>query len=382
MIRSTVVAVIAAVVFAGGAGAEAPKAPSVLVTCPGLTDKAYRPVADVFMGVVAREARRQGGAEIVDRERAAAWLRERRLPEWAVDNRDLAREMGLALGADAVIYSDLIHKGSQFVYHMVVLEVKRDVIQRVVNGSFRDAAAPGEIADVVTADMKKINKYIPRPEDIEDPGLALREKLVNPDSLPVSAEAGLPPMDAFGEIEQVLSFYRVFPGDAEFLKLSVDQRITRIQFDEEESVNEALRRTYSRMQMYGEFALRYNLQAYLVKNCSVRALNVLIANKVPVFMTLDEENIRLVNGYRGLQGNGDCIFRSSLGDDFSSIELVHRNLIAVLVILPKPGKKGGISRESLQKAVGVYHNDWGKTPELVEIREGFLDIISGRSESE
>jgi len=118
------------------------------------------------------------------------------------------------------------------------------------------------------------------------------------------------------------------------------------------------------------------MQSYLVKDCSVRALNVFLANKIPVFWTDDGNTINLLTGYSGLRGDGVSIFRTFTNDVFDSFYLTHRKLIAILVILPKPGRKGGVPREYLETAISRYHNDWGKTPELVELKEGFLDIIS------
>jgi len=347
----------------------------ILVTSPEIPDKVYRPVADVFAGAVIRELNRKGGLIIVDREQSETYLRKKGLPDWAVDNRELAIEVGKALGADIVIYSTLSRNFSSFVYSMGFLEVNRELIQRIVNGSFIETASPAEIGRLVGMEMRKFMNYIPLPSEISDRGAAFREETVDPDRLPRSSEIELPRLDRFGCLEQVLSYYRVFPGEMEYLKLEIDQQITRVQIDDGD-IDRELMRTFSRMQMYGEYALRYNMQSYLVKDCSVRALNVFLANKIPVFWTDDGNTINLLTGYSGLRGDGVSIFRTFTNDVFDSFYLTHRKLIAILVILPKPGRKGGVPREYLETAISRYHNDWGKTPELVELKEGFLDIIS------
>ena len=111
------------------------------------------------------------------------------------------------------------------------------------------------------------------------------------------------------------------------------------------------------------------------------AVNVLLANKIPVFYSDDGQSVGLLNGYYGLRNDGVCVFRNNYSDEFESFDLIHRKLICVLIILPKPGKKGGISREYLETAIARYQNDWGKSPSLVEIKEGFLDIISSGTEN-
>jgi len=163
------------------------------------------------------------------------------------------------------------------------------------------------------------------------------------------------------------------------MKMDVDQQITRVQMDDE--LDAELFQIMSRLQMYGEFALRYNMQAYLIKNCSIRAVNVLLANKIPVFYSEDGSAVNLLVSYNGLRPDGDCVFKTNYQDEFESFNLIHRKLICVLIILPKPGKKGGISREYLETAIARYQNDWGKTPSLVEVKEGFLDIISSGIEN-
>ena len=54
--------------------------------------------------------------------------------------------------------------------------------------------------------------------------------------------------------------------------------------------------------------------------------------------------------------------------------------MAVMFVVPKPGRKGGISREYLENAVGYFKDEWGKTPKLVEIKDGMFDIISSEFE--
>ncbi len=158
----------------------------ILVTSPHIPDKVYRPVADVFAGCIIRELNRKGGIEILDREKSEAYLREKGLPEWAVDNRTLAVEVGNAMGADIILYSIISRNYGSFTYSLGFLEVKADLIQRILNGSFSETASPSEIGRLVNAEMKKLVNYIPLPSEIDNRGLVLREETVNPDNLPPS----------------------------------------------------------------------------------------------------------------------------------------------------------------------------------------------------
>ncbi len=358
--------------------AQQQKMVKILVTTPAVADKAYRPISDVFAGSIIRELNRNGGLEIIDREASERWLREKGYPA-SVDFRERAIEVGKALGADIVIYSLLNKTYETFSYRLAFLEVERDVIQRILEGSFRESVPASEIGRLIKEDMKKLVQYIPLPSELGKPGLALRQETINPDNLPRSSQLEMPKLDRYGPIEQVLSYYRVFPGESEYRKMDVNQEITRVQMDEE--LDAELFQVMTRLQMCGEFALRYNMQAYLIKNCSSRAVNVLLANKVPVFYSDDGSTISLLVGYNGLRSDGDCVFKTNYQDEFESFNLIHRKLICVLVILPKPGKKGGISRDYLETSIGRYQNDWGKNPSLVEIKEGFLDIISSGIEN-
>lgn len=380
MIRNAVWALVCCIVFPWGALAQQQKMVKILVTSPQITEKAYRPIADVFAGSIIRELSRNGGLQVVDREKSEEYLRGKGLSE-GVDNREIAIEVGKALGADIVIYSTISKNYETFAYSLAFLEVERDVIQRILRGSFSESVPPFEIAKLVKNDVSKFEQYIPLPSELANPGLILRQETVNPESLPKSVNIEIPRMDRFGCVEQVFTYYRVFPGELEYVKINTDQQITRIQMEPDEDLDEDLVRIMTRLQMYGEFALRYNLQAYLIKNCSVRTVNVLLANKVPVFYSDDGENVVLLTGYYGLRTEGFCIFRTNYNDEFESFDLIHRKLICVLIILPKPGKKGGISREYLDTAVSRFQNDWGKSPTLVEIEEGFFDIISSGLEN-
>ena len=63
-----------------------------------------------------------------------------------------------------------------------------------------------------------------------------------------------------------------------------------------------------------------------------------------------------------------------------AIDLTHRKRIAVMFIAPNPGRKFGVSKEYLEYAVGFYHDEWGKSPMLVEIKDSMFDIISSGME--
>lgn len=378
--RTVILALAAICALPWGSYAQQQKLVRILVSSPQVNNQAYRAVGDVFAGSIIRELNRKGGLEIVDRLKSEEYLRKNKLNE-GIDNRETATMVGKALGADIVIYSTLDRNSNTFAYSIAFFEVERDVIQRIVNGAFNETASPMEIGRMVREEMKRLITYIPLPSELGNIGSVIREDTVNPDELPKSAEIELPRGDQFGALEQVLSYYRLFPGELEYLKLDQQQDITRIQMEADPDIDAELVKTFTRLQMYGEFALRYNLQSFLIKDCSIRALNVLLANKIPVFFTDDGRNIGLLNGYSQLKGNGTSIFRTNYSDEFDSSYLIHRKLIAILVILPKPGKKGGISREYLETAISRYHNDWGKTPSLVEIKEGFLDIINSGMEN-
>lgn len=378
--RMVILAVIALCSIPWGAWAQQQKLVRILVSTPQVSEQAYRAVGDVFAGCIIRELNRKGGLEIVDRAKSEEYLRKKKLNE-GIDNRVIATEVGSVLGADIVIYSTLDRSSRNFVYSIAFFEVDRDVIQRIVNGSFSETASPEEIGRLVRDEMRRIVTYIPSPSELNNFGAVIRENTINPDEMPKSSNIDLPKADQFGALEQVLSYYRVFPGELEYMKLEQQQEITRIQMDADSDIDANLIKTFTKMQMFGEFALRYNMQSYLIKNCSLQALNVFLANKVPVFFTDDGSNIGLLIGYSQYKSNGTSIFRTNYFDEFDSTYLIHRKLIAILVILPKPGKKGGISQDYLETAISRYHNDWGKTPSLVEIKEGFLDIISSGMEN-
>jgi hypothetical protein len=259
--------------------------------------------------------------------------------------------------------------------------VERDVIQRIVSGAFSETSSPEEIGRLVREEMKRIVTYIPLPSELGSIGAVIRENTINPDEMPKSSSLELPRADQFGSLEQVLNYYRIFPGELEYLKLDQQQQITRVQMEADADLDADLMQTFTRLQMWGEFSLRYNMQSYLIKDCSIQALNVLLANKIPVFFTDDGKNISLLTGYSQYKANGTSIFQTNYNDEFDSTYLTHRKLLAIMIILPKPGKKGAVSQDYLETAISRYHNDWGKTPALVEIKEGFLDIINSGMEN-
>ena len=100
-------------------------------------------------------------------------------------------------------------------------------------------------------------------------------------------------------------------------------------------------------------------------------VNVLLANNIPVFYNDD-----LILGYTNLLSDGSCIFRTLSSKVFDTSEMSHRNRMVVMFIVPRPGRKGGVSKDYLEVAIGRYKDEWGETPTLVEVTEGFLDFKS------
>ncbi|MFA6473179.1 MAG: hypothetical protein WCU00_14200 [Candidatus Latescibacterota bacterium] len=359
--------------------AQQQKLVKILVTSPHIGTDNHRPVADVLAGCMIRELNRKGSLEIIDREKSEEYLKNTKRPEW-VNTRELAVEVGKAMGADVVIYSSLGKNYDTFVYSIAFIEVEKNLIQRIVQNSFPESASPQLIGRRVKDDMIKFMQYIPLPSELADPGSIVRMDTINPDELPNTAEIELPKMDSHGIVEQLFMYYRVFPGELEYRKLEMESMATQLPMDLDKN-DEELVKTFTRLENIGKFALRYNFQAYLIQDCSTRALNVLIANKIPVLFSLDGQNICMMDGYTGLRSDGACYFKTNYNDAFESLSLTHRELMTMLIVLPKPGKKGGISKEYLSAAIARYHNDWDKTPTLVEVSHGFLDIMTSGMEN-
>lgn len=340
----------------------------ILVSSPYIKEEAYQPIADVVAGIIIRDLKRFGGLEIIVREDSEEYIRKQGGVGW-VSNRYQALDVGEAVGADIVIYSALHKNYETFSYNIAFLEVGKDVIQRVYNGSFRASDSASEIARIVKKDVDKLKKYIPLPSELADPGFMIREETINPDNLPKDHTIeDFPPYTRYGVVEQVLSYYRVFPGEMEYQKFERGTTVMRLSFRQE--MDEDLTNRHNLFYAYGDFAIRHNMQAYFIKDCSTQAANVLLANNVPIFYGDD-----LLLGYTNLLSDGYCLFHQMSGMVFDSMEMPHRARMIMLIILPKPGRKGGISHEYLESAIALYKDEWDKTPKLVEIKEGMLDLI-------
>ena len=367
------ISIIAALLLPGSAESKQ-RLVKILVTSPYIGSKAYSAVSDVMAGSIIRELNRHGGLEVISREESEKYLRDKGLAEW-VNNRNLALELGENLGADIVIYSTLGRNYNTFIYSIAFLEVERDIIQRIAKGSFRESDPPSRIGRLMRYEMTKLQQFIPMPSELSDPGVAFREDTIDPDNLPEKIMIeNYPMMGRYGLIEQLMSYYRTFPGELEFMKFEQQRSITRLDFRED--MDEELTKLFNRFRIYGDFALRYNFQVYFIKDCSIRAANVLIANKIPVIYSPNGEGLGALIGYGGLRQDGYCYYFPYGNDPFESYDFTHRQRVSIMIILPKPGRKGGISRRYLEAAIAKYTDEWNKTPSLVEIKEGFLDIIS------
>jgi len=346
----------------------------ILVSTPHIGNKIYRPVSDVMAGSIIRELNRHGGIEIIDRELSEKHLRDQGLEEW-INNRDLAIEVGSALGADIVMYSSLGKGGRFFNYSIAYIEVKRDIIQRVVHGFFNDSDTPADIGRIMKFEMSKFTNFIPAPSELDDPGSLIRDNTIDPYELPpVSLMENFPGIGMYGIMEQILTYYRIFPGEIEYIKLEQARQITRLEFRED--MDQDLTKLFSKFRIYADFALRHNMQVFLIKDCSIRAVNLLLANKIPVIYSPDGTALSILMGYVNLRQDGYALFLPAGTDPFESYDFTHRRRVGMMIALPKPGRKGGITKQYIEDSIAIYKDEWDKTPRLVEIKEGYLDIIT------
>jgi len=342
----------------------------VLVASPYIKEKIFDPVADVMAGCIIRELRRVGGMEIIDREVAEKYIQEQGGEGW-IATREQAVNVGKALGANIVIYSTIQKNYDIFVYRIALMEVDREIIQRISKGEFRISESASEVGRIMKKDMDELKKYIPLPSELADPGMGIRDNTIDPDNLPKDHEIeDFPFSNRYGVIEQVFNYYRVFPGELEFQKFESGTTAMRLGFRDD--MDEELTGRFNLYRTYGDFAIRHNLQAFFIRDCSTKAVNVLLANNIPIFYAND-----VILEYHNLTPSGFCWFQTLSSRAFDTTVMSHRDRMVVMIILPKPGRKGGISREYIESAIGRYKDEWGKTPTLVEIKEGLLDIESG-----
>lgn len=340
----------------------------ILVTSPAIENDAYQPFADVMAGSIIRELKRAGGLVVIPREKSEEFMLEKSGKNY-VKTRDEALKAGEELKADIVIFSTIEKTFDTFKYGIIFLEIKTDTIQRVMSGSFNNSDSASEISRMMKKNVDSIIKYIPLPSELDDPGAVIRDNTIDPDKPPTSyIISNIPPMGQYGFIELIFNLYRVFPGQEEYEKFERGTKVMRFSFRDSE-LDEELTQRLNMYYIYGDFAIRHNMQAYLIKNCSTKAMNILLANNVPIFYQND-----LLYSYTDLLPDGYCIFRTISGMAFDTTEMIRRERTFVLIILPRPGKRGGISKEYLESAIGRYKDELGETPELVELTEGLLDI--------
>jgi len=364
-----ILAVLAAgTLHAGRANAQR-RIVKVLVCTPHVENRVYKPIADVMAGSIIREFKRAGGMEMIDTALHDRFLSDNKLG--LVMDREEARAIGRALKADIVVFGLVEKKYDDFIYSIIFYEVERNIIQRTLNGGFHVSSSAMEIGRKMRDESEKLLRYVPLPSELGNFGSTIRQQTVDPEKLPTSVEiTELPPPDEFGHIEQIFSYYRVFPGETEFKKLENQELMMRFRFRDE--MDQEMTGIMTKFQIYGDFAIRHGLQAFMIKDCSTMAFNVLVANGIPVFYPDG-----IIIGYEGMTGNGTTVYRTIDGQFIDTFDMTHRKRMAVLFMVPKPGKRKGISKAFLEHAVGYYKDEWGKTPTLVEITDSMLDITSG-----
>ncbi|MCD6308946.1 MAG: hypothetical protein J7M24_08130 [Candidatus Latescibacteria bacterium] len=364
-----ILAIIAAGALHAGRADAQRRIVKVLVCTPHVENRVYKPIADVMAGSIVREFNRAGGMEMIGIAMHDRYLSENKLG--LVMDRDQARAIGRALHADIVVFGLIEKKYNDFIYSIMFYEVERDIIQRTLNGGFQVSSSAMEIGRKMREESAKLLRYVPLPSELENISSSIVPQTVDPERLPTSVEiSDLPPPEDFGHVEQIFSYYRVFPGETEFKKLENQELMMRFRFRDE--MDRQMTAVMTKFQIYGDFAIRHGLQAFMVKDCSTMAINVLLANGIPVFFPDG-----IIIGYEGMTGNGTSVYRTIDGQFIETFDMTHRKRMAVLFMVPKPGRRKGIGKAFLEHAVGYYKDEWGKTPTLVEITDSMLDITAG-----
>lgn len=345
----------------------------ILVTSPSIESDNFLPVADVMAGTIIRDLKRAGGLEILDREASEQISREAGGKGW-VENRDQAADIGKKMNADIVIFSSLIRNQQLFNYTITFYQVKTNVVQRQLSGTLNITDSPYEIGRKMNTEAEKLRQFVPLPSELVDPGQNIRIVTVDPDNIPRTHEIeGVPETAQFGTIEQVLSYYRVFPGEEEYNLLAQGTRVMRFSLSRE--LDEELTSRYNLYNVYGDFANRQKLQAFFIENCSPQAIALLIANNIPVYCA-DE----VLTGYMGLSPDGFCIFKTVTARYIESAELTYHDRMVVMFMVPTPGHRNGISKEYLETSLAMFKDEWDQRPKLVEITQGGLDVSSSTAE--
>ena len=342
----------------------------VAVTPPAVSGNEYQPMGKVWAGVTKRELNRMGGIELVPEKDINNWVDKNNGGE-RISDRRTAFDMGEELNADVVIFTSLARRHQFIAYAMTFLEVQKDVVQRTMTGNFEAVISPSGVGRIVNEQMLSLVRYLPRPSELDDPAEAIRDNSIDPSKLPsTTIIEGIPPIDRFLYVEQLFSYFRVFPGEAEYTKFEQQKIMTRLvkRQDMDEELSSILQGLY----ITGDFALRHGLQAYMIQDCSLGAINVLLANGIPVFFSKG-----IITGYSNLEADGYCLYHTIDKLMFESIGVSHRDRVTVMIILPRPGRKYGLSKTYLDTAVAYYLDELGKTPRLVEVKDSMFDIISG-----
>lgn len=365
---SQICAILLGIVLISPHTALAQKAKTrVLVLGLKVESRSHIPYSQVIETRLIRDLLTSGKAVIVSHEEREAAFKSMGRKSHTCGEFDCAMKLGEKTNADYVIYGTLERRFIIFQFDLTIIKLPSGITEKNLKRKFQENSRPPEIAKEASVVSDAFLEVIPqyRSESPEKMFAQTFPQEAIVDSLPEKVLiALLTEYGKYGPPEVILHYHKIYPGLKDWENFMADD-ITKM-FNYFKHMGNEVATSLSKLYAYGNFFNKFDMEAYAIKNCSVGALDMLLALEIPVLMVY-RGNIRILTGYRGLPESETSYFYLDGGEILPTNELTGFELRWVLFAVNKPGRYRGHSRAKLEKAIGRFKDTWNDTPELVAV---------------
>lgn len=318
---------------------------------------------------MTRDFLASGKAEVISPEEREKALKSLSIHSHTCSEFDCAMKIGEITGADYVIYGILERMYKVFQFQVTIIQLPSGILEKSLKRKFSENSIPSDIAKEVSVVSDTFLDVIPLYHNDSPDRVSTRSLPgeVTVDSLLERVVIDqFPDIGEYGPAGAILNYNNIFPGAREWEKFSANDVTELLNFFKH--LGDQTASSMSELYSYVNFFKKFDLDTYAIKNCSIGALDMLLAHEIPVLMVY-RGNVRVLTGYSGLPENENSYYYLDGGEILPIGELGGMELRGTLFAVNKPGRFRGHSQEKLSKAIERFKDTWNDTPELINIEE-------------
>ena len=339
----------------------------ILILGLKVTARSYKLFSNVIEARLRRDFLASGNAEVISTEEKYEILNRMEIKPYTINTREVAVKVAKEAGADFVLYGNIERTYLIYDFTISLVRVSPEINELTKEGRLEEWHGPAEVAEITAKISRAFVKIIPEakissPERKRMP--VQREEAVPDTMLTRFKMEDVTDPGERGPLEVIMNHFKVFPAPEKWNRLLLGEDMTTL-FDFLRIQKRESNPSLAMLQKFGEFAEENGMEAYMLKNCNIKALYSILSLNIPILI-IYRDNIRIFTGFNGLPDNVNSYFSLDRGEILPLNEISEKDIIANLFVVNPPGRYRGHSREKLVATISRFPDTWKQFPSLLD----------------